>query len=259
MSSLCTPSGARTNATSRLPAFPDRKGLFLDVGANSGQSALSFQVFRSESPILSFEPNALLERDLKLVGRVLKGFEYRILGAGETPRRATLYVSVYRGLPLTGEASLDLQRAQDHYWVRQLGRHADLSALSVESVPIEIVRLDDLDLAPSFVKIDVEGGELAVVRGVRRTIDRHRPVLLVEATKGHSDVVAFLSRRGYGGYLYEPASHRLVPYQGQPAQNVFHVPVEEMTAAAHCAPAVSALPVSGSRRRPSRGAPSSAR
>ena len=40
--------------------------------------------------------------------------------------------------------------------------------------------LDDDDLAPDVVKIDVQGYEEAVVRGGWRTLSEHRPVLVVE-------------------------------------------------------------------------------
>lgn len=47
-------------------------------------------------------------------------------------------------------------------------------------------RLDDMDLGPiDFIKIDVEGGELAVIRGGEDTIRRDRPVLIVEQKPGH--------------------------------------------------------------------------
>lgn len=47
-------------------------------------------------------------------------------------------------------------------------------------------RLDDIDLGPiDFIKIDVEGGELAVIEGGEDTIRRYRPVLMVEQKPGH--------------------------------------------------------------------------
>lgn len=46
-------------------------------------------------------------------------------------------------------------------------------------------RLDDIDLPPpDFIKIDVEGAELKVLRGARETLERSRPILYVEVMPG---------------------------------------------------------------------------
>src|SRR3954468_23806524 len=45
--------------------FPERTGLFLDVGANTGASALSFRIYNRRSPILSIEPNPMLAPGLR--------------------------------------------------------------------------------------------------------------------------------------------------------------------------------------------------
>jgi FkbM family methyltransferase len=58
------------------------------------------------------------------------------------------------------------------------GRLADAGALEVRTV-----RLDDYcaehGLAPSAMKIDVEGAELSVLEGGRDTLARHRPVIFL--------------------------------------------------------------------------------
>ena len=53
------------------------------------------------------------------------------------------------------------------------------------TVEVPVVALDDLrpllDLPPpDFVKVDVEGFEDEVLRGARRTVEAHRPTLMVE-------------------------------------------------------------------------------
>lgn len=61
-----------------------------------------------------------------------------------------------------------------------------------------LIERDDVP-APGFVKIDVEGAELAVLRGARATLSRHRPTLLI-AFHGDDlfrDCLNLLSGHGY--------------------------------------------------------------
>jgi hypothetical protein len=67
-------------------------GLFLDVGASIGQSALSFRIFNREAPVLSLEPLPSHRSDLRFVRRVIRGHRFMIAGAAEKSCRATLYV-----------------------------------------------------------------------------------------------------------------------------------------------------------------------
>jgi hypothetical protein len=72
-------------------------------------------------------------------------------------------------------------------------------------VPAE--RLDAFDLrSVGFIKIDVEGHEVAVLEGARETIRRERPNLVVEATDlfrpdSIADCRAFFESMDYGGYF----------------------------------------------------------
>jgi hypothetical protein len=61
---------------------------------------------------------------------------------------------------------------------------------------------------PDFIKIDVEGHELAVLRGGRQTLATHKPTLLVECEARHRPdgdvrpVFDFLASLGYEGSFF---------------------------------------------------------
>lgn len=101
----------------------------------------------------------------------------------------------------------------------------ELRNRSVQSVPCDLVRLDDAVSEPvGFIKIDVEGHELAVLRGATRILEQDRPVLLIESARalnpeapGH--VIRFLAAQGYDGvflfggrltslHAFDPAVHQ---------------------------------------------------
>jgi FkbM family methyltransferase len=60
----------------------------------------------------------------------------------------------------------------------------------LERIRVRTERLDDSlpeGFAPAFIKVDVEGAELQVLRGARATIARHRPTIFFEHGRGAAD------------------------------------------------------------------------
>jgi FkbM family methyltransferase len=115
-----------------------------------------------------------------------------------------------------------------------------------QEIDIKLCQLDDFDFSDvSFIKIDVEGHEQAVLRGGRMTILRERPVMLIEIEQRHhieliSDVFSDCLEMGYAGYFvangelqpiseFDPAIHQSQSFiQNQRASyinNFFFKPV----------------------------------
>ena len=92
--------------------------------------------------------------------------------------------------------------AANNFGGLSLGRHAQ-----GERVPV--VTIDSLALpACRFIKADVEGMELQVLKGARETIARCRPVLYVENDRADSSpaLIAYLLSLGYRLYLASAAA-----------------------------------------------------
>jgi FkbM family methyltransferase len=205
--------------------FPDRDGLLLDVGASSGTSAMSFRVFNDRSPILSVEANPILEPELRFLKRRIRRFDYLITAAGDAHGSVTLHVPFYRGVPLTAYSSLLREPlTSEGSGLRDwLGDRVSSPHFHVEERVSPLMPLDDLALDPDFVKVDVEGGELAVVRGLTATLERRHPILLVERSGDIDAVERLVADLGYRPYAYRRGERRFVPGAGDGA-NVFFLP-----------------------------------
>lgn len=73
---------------------------------------------------------------------------------------------------------------------------------TADTLDIEIVAIDDLVASgrirpPQLVKIDVEGAEIDVIAGMRRTIEQHRPAIVCELHDTAAAFVAAMDELGY--------------------------------------------------------------
>ncbi|MCJ7429474.1 MAG: FkbM family methyltransferase [Candidatus Nanohaloarchaeota archaeon QJJ-5] len=160
----------------------DEETVFYDIGANMGFYTLL--AGQHGDRVIGFEPHPAA-RDLLLRNIGLNGMmDDHIYRIGISDEETTAGVTD----PYTfGTASLD----------------PDGDMIDVRS--LDQVRDQDELPFPDIVKIDVEGHELAVLRGMEDTLVGAEPILFIEAHQGDHDVKQFVQEHGY---TWEPIMHR---------------------------------------------------
>lgn len=134
-------------------------GVALDVGANAGAYALLLgQWVGPAGRVFAFEPGPEIFRGLAqhIALNDLEGIVRPVMAAvGEHETTARLLVS-----PTAGES--------------RLAAPSDAAPVTIATPVTTIDRFCACErIAPSFIKVDVEGWELAVLRGARDTIRQH--------------------------------------------------------------------------------------
>lgn len=211
-------------------------GLFLDVGANDGISAIGFHHVHSDYRTLSIEPNLCHEAHLKNLKRRLKQFDYLLVGAGRQRMKMVLYIPVFNSVPIYTAASLNKE-----YALRTMNEQhlfdGDKNIVILEHT-VDILPLDELNLNPDIVKIDTEGYDFEVLMGMKATIERCRPVILVEYNPDVMQALKdFLDKRKYTLWTYDHSRDLFFAFdetqekdlylRGKVTRNMFCVPMDK--------------------------------
>jgi FkbM family methyltransferase len=176
----------------------------IDVGAHFGtfSHALS-RLVGKQGLVLSFEPIA---EDADLIARGAKFLrlpvEVQRYALSSESGSATIHIPYLHGAEKTALSSLE-----------------DTGEMPGETRTVPVRRLDDVlaergDARPvSFIKIDVEGHEIAVLNGTRETLARHRPNILIEVNNDHgrdhmTAVFELIVSQGYRGEFLEGGKYR---------------------------------------------------
>jgi FkbM family methyltransferase len=90
--------------------------------------------------------------------------------------------------------SLELKKRETTEFI---GQPVDYSAANLVDVPV--VRIDSIAVPRiDMMKVDVEGMELELLEGAAQSIERHRPVLMVEWVKSNkANLASWLTDRAY--------------------------------------------------------------
>jgi FkbM family methyltransferase len=151
-----------------------RKGqIVLDIGANIGAHTLPLaRLVGSAGRVVAFEPTRFayekLCRNIKLnreVANQIHSIQAMLVGQSGDPAESRIY------------SSWPLVAAEDLHTGHR-GRRMDTTgcrAITLDEIVADLM-LQQVD----FIKLDVDGHELEVLRGGRQTFTRFRPVVLLE-------------------------------------------------------------------------------
>jgi FkbM family methyltransferase len=172
--------------------------IIFDIGANIGWYSLNLAKRSADAEIYAFEPLPATFRYLEANAKLnaLARIHLNNFGFSDTERELTFYFNPES----TGSSSLTNLTGSVH----------------VEEVRCQVKRLDDfverIGVGPDFIKCDVEGAELLVFQGGRKTLERYQPVLFTEMLRkwamkfGYhpNEIIIFLQEIGYHCFASTP-------------------------------------------------------
>jgi len=170
-----------------LPRLANRSKLSIDVGASQGN--YTAHLIPLSQRVVAFEP----------VPRFAEGLRKMF---------ADTAVVQIEQVALSDQSGTREMRVTNDLYRSAIESGNELRySTSVEAIAVRVSSLDEYSFRNvGFVKIDVEGHELAVLRGASDTIHRERPNVLVEVEEQHrrgalKDAFDFFRNAGYLGFF----------------------------------------------------------
>ena len=157
--------------------LPVNQGIFVDVGVNIGQTLLKLKSIDQSRDYFGFEVNPSCIAYLKELIKVNRLHNINLMPFGLADKTGVTRLQFYYNNEVDVTASIIQDCRPDDKVVK--------SEYVISS------RMDDLEVFSqkkiAIIKVDVEGAELEVLSGAKRTISDHRPVLLIEILPASSE------------------------------------------------------------------------
>jgi len=182
--------------------------VFWDVGANLGMYSLIFLQHKPGGTVLAFEPD---QRNLALLRKTIQRNSLSSLKAVPLAVSDNVGEAPFFTDDITGETGT----LTNSYFVMQQYKQAPIKTIVATTTLDEQL---ETERCPDFIKIDVEGNDLAVFHGGIQMINVCRPIIMFEATsKTFPETRRLLEAAQYR--LLNPATLRELE-EGETAFNV---------------------------------------
>lgn len=186
----------------------NKTGIFLDIGGNNGMSTRGFKKLGFENPIYIYEPNKyLFKKYLYPLSKNYSNVKIFNYGLGSQSISLSIFTPYVGKTCLHYFGSLDKKYILDSV---KLTSKKYLKKIRIKKSKIKIKRFDDLKINKKidFIKIDVEGFDHEVIIGMKKTIYKYKPILLIEYNIENIKKI-FKHLNGYIAYFYNFKKNKL--------------------------------------------------
>tara|TARA_B110000977_G_C10868515_1_gene412568 strand:- start:60 stop:776 length:717 start_codon:yes stop_codon:yes gene_type:complete len=162
----------KENELYNLKKLIHQGGNAIDVGANKGLWSYALSKQKKIFKIYSFEPNKKITKTLHNYN--CNRIKIYNLALSDQNKKRVLQIPLYKNMILDGWATLERKD------------HSKNNFNKFKKITIKTKKLDDFHFKNiSFIKIDVEGHELSLLRGAKKFFKLNKPNCLIEIKKNN--------------------------------------------------------------------------
>ena len=178
----------------------NKKVNIIDVGASDGIASKFFNRKLKINKIICFEPNKSYVKILKKIN--IKNMTVNAYGISQFNKYHQIFFPRYKFF----SKNFDLI-TYAHYSKQALLKQIDLDFkfkknISIIKEKIHLKKIKKIKTKIDLIKIDVNGHELSVVKGLSNIIKRDKPVLIIETNNDIKIIENYLKKFGFKKYLF---------------------------------------------------------
>ena len=182
----------------------NEKGTFVDIGGNIGLSTLSFrEIGFKENEILIFEPDKFLIKNYLLkIKKNYKNIKIFPIGLSNRKEIKTLYQANYKNILIHLNNSFSknyiLEKIKNNY-------PKIYKEFIYKQKKYRLDKFDNINYKKkiSFIKIDVEGFDHLVIKGMQNFLKENNPIFLIEFNKSNFYIIWKILDTKYNCFSYD--------------------------------------------------------
>ena len=173
----------------------------LDIGIYKG--IYSYEISKYAKTVHAFEFNPLIFSFLnRNIYKIINNIKLYNFGLSNQNNKVTLRIPIRNKLA-------NEENYEEFFEMGRATIHDKNEFNEFRSFDVNVKKLDNLQFENpvSFIKIDVEGHEIEVIKGAIKTINKNKPILLIEIEEIYSkkkviDTIKFINTLGYNSYYF---------------------------------------------------------
>ena len=174
----------------------------IDVGVYRG--VYTYEMSKYSKLVHAFEPNPVLFENIeKNLKKIIKNISFYNCALSDKDESVRLKVPIRN-------KNYNRNNYEEYFQMGKATIHQKNIIDEFESFDIQTKKLDDFNFTNkiSFIKIDVEGHEIEVIKGSEKTIKKNKPTLLVEIEEKYTqkkvnETLKYINSLGYNSFYFK--------------------------------------------------------
>ena len=183
---------------------------FIDIGGNIGLSTIGFRELGfKKNKIHIFEPDTfLINSYLSRIKKVYKNLIIYNFGLSSKNSKKKLFKAFYKNNYFHFNNSFDKFYIKNKIKENYPKKYKNFT---FKSEIFKLKKFDNLNLKinPCFIKIDVEGLDHLVLKGMKKLLNKTKPVILIEYNHSNFKNIYSFTKKNFDCYIYNVDTNKL--------------------------------------------------